>query len=293
MPALGADMDEGTVLEWLVKPGDEVRKGDVIAVIDTDKSAIDVESFVTGTVEKIVTGVGQTVPVGTILATIAESAAQPTVLTPEQTAPVQPPVQARPERRRKRAAAEPGHPVVTISPLIRKRAHELGVDLDKLRGSGRGGAVTRADVERAAAEQPTVAPKPPTTAKPPTLVAPPATAEPPARAERRVRATPRARRVAAELGVDLAGLTGTGSAGAVTEADVRRAVPAREAVPAPEASPPSAEARGGGQPPAVAARSGAERALSMRQAIGRLMARSNREIPHYYVNNMSASSTQR
>lgn len=285
MPALGADMDEGTVLEWLVKPGDEVRKGDVIAVIDTDKSAIDVESFVTGTVEKIVTGVGQTVPVGTILATIAESAAQPTVLTPEQTAPVQPPVQARPERRRKRAAAEPGHPVVTISPLIRKRAHELGVDLDKLRGSGRGGAVTRADVERAAAEQPTVAPKPPTTAKPPTLVAPPATAEPPARAERRVRATPRARRVAAELGVDLAGLTGTGSAGAVTEADVRRAVPAREAVPAPEASPPSAEARGGGQPPAVAARSGAERALSMRQAIGRLMARSNREIPHYYVNN--------
>ena len=51
MPALGADMDEGTVLEWLVKPGDEVHKGDVIAVIDTAKSAIDVESFVTGTVE--------------------------------------------------------------------------------------------------------------------------------------------------------------------------------------------------------------------------------------------------
>ncbi len=138
MPALGADMDEGTVLEWLVKPGDAVRKGDVIAVIDTDKSAIDVESFVTGTVEKIVTGAGQTVPVGTVLAMIAESAAQPTVLTPEQTAPVQPPAQAPSERRRKRAAAEPGHPVVTISPLIRKRAHELGVDLDKLRGSGPG-----------------------------------------------------------------------------------------------------------------------------------------------------------
>ncbi len=77
MPALGADMDEGTVLEWLVKPGDKVHKGDVIAVIDTAKSAIDVESFFTGTVETLVTGVGQTVPVGTVLATIAESAAQP------------------------------------------------------------------------------------------------------------------------------------------------------------------------------------------------------------------------
>ena len=237
MPALGADMDEGTVLEWLVKPGDEVRKGDVIAVIDTDKSAIDVESFVTGTVEQIVIGVGQTVPVGTILATIAESAAQPTVLTPEQTAPVQPPVQAPPERRRKGAAAEPGHPVVTISPLIRKRAHDLGVDLDKLRGSGRGGAVTRADVERAAAEQPMVVPKPPTTAKPPTLVVPPATAEPPARAERRVRATPRARRVAAELGVDLAGLTGTGSAGSVTESRRPPRCPGPRSRPRPGSRP--------------------------------------------------------
>ena len=73
MPALGADMDEGTVLEWLVKPGDEVHKGDVIAVIDTAKSAIDVESFYTGTVEQLLIGVGQTVPVGTVLAMIVAS----------------------------------------------------------------------------------------------------------------------------------------------------------------------------------------------------------------------------
>jgi len=52
MPALGADMDEGTILEWLVKPGDEVHKGDVIAVIDTAKAAIDAEPFHTGTVEQ-------------------------------------------------------------------------------------------------------------------------------------------------------------------------------------------------------------------------------------------------
>jgi pyruvate dehydrogenase E2 component (dihydrolipoamide acetyltransferase) len=294
MPALGADMDEGTVLEWLVKPGDAVRKGDVIAVIDTEKSAIEVESFVTGTVEKLLTSVGQTVPVGTVLATIAEPAAQPTapvpertpVPAPERTAPEQPPAPARHERGKKSTAGRPGHPAVTISPLIRKRAHELGVDLAKLRGSGRGGAVTRADMERAAAELLKTAPTPPATAQPPTEAEPGTRAGPPARAERRVRATPRARRVAADLGVDLAGVIGTGSGGSVTEADVRRAVPAREAVPAPEAGQPPAAAREVGQlPAAAAARSAAERALSMRQAIGRLMARSKREIPHYYVSN--------
>ena len=279
MPALGADMDEGTVLEWLVKPGDEVHKGDIIAVIDTAKSAIDVESFFTGTVERLVTDVGQTVPVGTVLATITESRAQPAAPPAEPKGPERPtapqppgppaglevPERPRPATLRKRekkiVAAEQAPPAVTISPLIRKRAHELGVDLAKLRGSGRGGAVTRADVERAAAErQREVALKPPSPAV------------------SRIRVTPLARRVAAELGVDLAGVTGTGPGGAVSEADVRRAaalVP--EAAPAPEAAQ---------RPAAVAAaRSGVERALSMRQAIGRLMARSKREIPHYYVSN--------
>jgi len=73
MPVLGADMDEGTVLEWLVKPGDEVHKGDVIAVVDTAKSAIEVESFHTGTFERLVTPAGETVPVGTVLALIRET----------------------------------------------------------------------------------------------------------------------------------------------------------------------------------------------------------------------------
>ncbi len=294
MPALGADMDEGTVLEWLVKPGDKVHKGDVIAVIDTAKSAIDVESFFTGTVETLVTGVGQTVPVGTVLATIAEAPAQPGVLrptgppaelkVPERPAAPQPtgppaegkiPERPRPTAPRKRGkkimAAEQAHPAVTISPLIRKRAHELGLDLAMLAGSGPGGAVTRADVERAAAERRReVALKPPSPAV------------------SRIRVTPLARRVAAELGVDLAGVTGTGPGGAISEADVRRAVPAGETTPAREAVSvseivpvPEAAQR----PAAAAARSGAERALSMRQAIGRLMARSKREIPHYYVSN--------
>jgi pyruvate dehydrogenase E2 component (dihydrolipoamide acetyltransferase) len=88
--------------------------------------------------------------------------------------------------------------------------------------------------------------------------------------------TPLARRVAAELGVDLAGVTGTGPGGAVREADVRRAAEAGQKPTAPAAP---AAARAG------AAGTAAERALAMRQAIGKLMARSKREIPHYYLSN--------
>ena len=127
MPVLGADMDEGTVLEWLMKPGDEVRKGDVIAVIDTAKSAIDVESFCTGTVEKLVVGIGETVPVGTVLAMITEPA--------EQHAAKVPPA----------APAAPATAAAAPSPVIRHRARELGIDLDKVHGTGPDGSITRND----------------------------------------------------------------------------------------------------------------------------------------------------
>lgn len=237
MPVLGADMDEGTVLEWLVKPGDEVHKGDVIAVIDTSKSAIEVESFASGTIERLVVGTGETVPVGTVLATIAEP-------RPEEAAPL----------------AHVTHPV---SPVIRHRAHELGVDLETVRGTGKAGAVTRADLESAAAARHAAA----------TGRVQPRSRTEPVRGAGRPRATPLARRIAAELGVDLDHVAGTGAAGEIRQADVRQAAGAGTAVPA----------RTLGAAPA--GRSAAERSQSMRQAIARLMARSKREIPHYYVSN--------
>ena len=70
MPSLGADMDEGTLLEWMVAPGDEVKKGQVVAVIDTAKSAIDVEVFESGVVAELLIEPGTLVPVGTPLARI-------------------------------------------------------------------------------------------------------------------------------------------------------------------------------------------------------------------------------
>lgn len=277
MPVLGADMDEGTVLEWLVKPGDVVRKGDVIAVIDTAKSAIDVESFDSGTVDRLVVGVGETVPVGTVLAIIAEPGRE----RAEPEAPAAVPAQPVPA---------PGVPAPVASPPVRHRAHELGVDLATVQGTGPRGSVTRADVERAVA-----GPRP---AAEPEVVpehrAVPEHGRPePSRSRTkrqhpaaRQRVSPRARVVAAELGVDLAGVTGTGQQGAVREADIRMAAAVRKPVPAPVAPPAPAPVAA-----TPAARSAAERAHSMRQAIARLMARSKREIPHYYVSNTADMTT--
>jgi pyruvate dehydrogenase E2 component (dihydrolipoamide acetyltransferase) len=129
LPALGADMDEGTLVQWNVAPGSVVKRGDVVAVVETDKGAIDVEIFQDGVVREIVVQPGTKVPVGTVLALLegaeAPSAAGPGPVTPVATA-------AR----------------LRISPAARKRAGELGIDVATLQGSGPGGVITLEDVER-------------------------------------------------------------------------------------------------------------------------------------------------
>ncbi len=260
MPVLGADMDEGTLVEWLVKPGDQIRKGDIIAVVDTAKSAIEVESFHSGKVAELMIPVGQTVPVGTVLATIDDSTpvAHPATAparAPGQKPPAEkpPPAALRAEKvsrpRARRAAASRAKAVKataqapTVSPLVRQLAAELGVDVARLHGTGHGGIVTRSDVEMAAR---------------------------PARQQ----VTPLARRIAAELGVDLTAVMGTGPGGAVREEDVRRAS-SQISTPRPAAA----------RPAAVKPSGAVQQNLARRQAIARLMARSKREIPHYYVTN--------
>ncbi|WP_268251418.1 biotin/lipoyl-containing protein [Streptomyces avidinii] len=81
MPSLGADMDEGTLVEWLVGPGDTVTKGDVVAVVETAKSTIEVECFDSGTVGALLIEPGTTVPVGTRMAVI-DSGAEPPAAAP-------------------------------------------------------------------------------------------------------------------------------------------------------------------------------------------------------------------
>lgn len=161
LPSLGADMDEGTLLEWLVKPGDEVKKGQIVAIVDTSKVAVDVECWQEGTVAGLLVAPQQKVPVGTVLALLleaGESAADADKYKCEmlakfselaQPAAVAPVVAAAPAPTavplKKSALA--GRRLIT--PVARKRALELNLDLDIVTGSGPRGAVTLEDVEQA------------------------------------------------------------------------------------------------------------------------------------------------
>jgi len=166
MPSLGADMEVGTVLQWLVKPGDAVKRGDIVAVVDTEKATIEVEIFQTGVIQKIVVPEGEKVPVGTLLAVITADgevmAAAPEAKPAAPAAPprpVPPPVVAKPLPP-KPAAPHRMH----ISPLAMRVAMDLRVDLTTVKGTGPDGAITKADVERVAKAPPTPAPAPPVAA---------------------------------------------------------------------------------------------------------------------------------
>lgn len=201
MPSLGADMDAGRLVEWRVKPGDHVERGDIVAVIETDKAAIDVEVWETGTVEALLVEEGVRVPVGAPLARIGggaavASTAMPSAPSPaEPAAPATPPSEAVPASTPARAP-EPSAPArpaggrMRATPLARVRAEELGIDLTSVRGTGPDGSITQADVERAAAGGP---PAPAATEE-----APPPTAPPPESTERAASSTaaPEARSVA-------------------------------------------------------------------------------------------------
>ncbi|WP_009899784.1 biotin/lipoyl-containing protein, partial [Burkholderia thailandensis] len=82
LPSMGADMDEGTLLEWKVKPGDAVKKGQVVAVVDTSKAAVDIESWQEGTVDELIVEPGEKIPVGTPIATLLEPGETPPAVRP-------------------------------------------------------------------------------------------------------------------------------------------------------------------------------------------------------------------
>lgn len=284
MPSLGADMDEGTLVEWLVGPGDLVHKGEPVAVIETAKSTIEVECFETGTMAELLAEPGTTVPVGTPLARIGVPTKKPerpggeekphTTRDPRKARKPKGPgetgkaTKGRAAHREKSESAklpstapEPATEPTPVpsgprqgdhmegGPLVRHLAEQSGVRLESLHGSGPGGRITRSDVEQAAAGR-----------KP------------------RLRITPLARRLAAELGVDPAAVRGTGKDSAVRATDVRQAA----SRPATVAAAPPAHVGDSVARPYDKRRSG-DRGVAMRQAIAGLMSRANRDIPHYYL----------
>ncbi len=154
MPSLGADMEAGTLVEWMIKPGDRVKRGDVVAVVETQKGAIEIEIFEAGQVERILVDVGGKVPVGTALARIrsdhevkAGAAEVPRAL--EAAVPAVAPIGHAPAPPEPHAAAPPtalGR--VRASPAARRLASARSVDLGVIVGTGPFGAVVLADVER-------------------------------------------------------------------------------------------------------------------------------------------------
>lgn len=228
MPSLGADMDAGSIVEWRVRPGDRVHRGDVVAVVDTDKSDIEVEVFEDGVVDALLVEPGQEVAVGTVLARIGAPAAEAGAAAPPAPVPVTPPAPT---------AVVPPAPAPVVAPPAAEPAR-------------RGGRRAR----RAAPERPAREPVAPF-----------------------VRSSPLARKRAAAGGIDLGALTGSGPAGAVVAADVERvAEPETKArPPAPAPAPEAAPARSRAE--------GTDRQEGMRRAIAAAMARSKREIPHYYL----------
>lgn len=122
-------MESGTLVEWKVKPGDKVKKQDIIAVVDTDKAAIEIECWQAGTVEKLIVEPGEKVPVGTVLALLREDA------------PISEPVtSAKPEEVQGKR--------LRITPRARGLAQKLGIDIQTIKGTGPSGEIIESDIQK-------------------------------------------------------------------------------------------------------------------------------------------------
>ena len=246
MPALELAQETGKVLRWLKAPGDPVAKGEAIAEIETDKVTIELEAPASGILGELAAQEGDVVPVGQAIATIlapgeagapARAAAAPAARTatagPSASAGTVPrPASAAPDPAAATAAtsAAPAATSIKASPLARRLAAQHGVDLAQIKTSS--GKIEKADVlahveARQAAGN--------------------------GAAGRLVPASPKARRLAAERGVDLGGVRGSGPAGAILTADVLAAAvppaaPPVPAAPAPAAPAAMADARPGARP---------------------------------------------
>lgn len=245
MPAMGADMTEGTVVKWLKAEGDAVVRGDKLAEIETDKTVVEMESYSEGVMRKILLGDGSKVPVGTLLAYVGNSDDElPAGLDGDQDE----------QEEVEQATTE------TVSPELM---------------SDDGSTEDAPEVSDTVVDEPTpsVAHSVETTSSPSEDI--PSDEEGPVG---RVKASPLARRLANEAGYDIAIIPGTGPGGRVTRDDVLAYSPEPEPVqvsPVPVA--PTADK------PALAVDGSDIELSSMRQAIARVTTRSKTEAPHYYV----------
>ena len=157
MPSLGADMEAGTLVEWRKKPGDTVKRGDIIAEVETQKGLIEIEVFDEGIIGELLIKEGAKIPVGTVMALINPSGAklERKEITPEQTAiAIQPTEEKTIEKvREEKSEAR----TIKASPLAKRMAAENNIDLSQIQGTGEEGAITKEDVENAIAQKEKIA----------------------------------------------------------------------------------------------------------------------------------------
>jgi len=182
MPRLSDSMEEGTILRWLKTPGDSVELGEELVEIETDKANMVYEADAGGTLIEVVAAEGDTLPIGEVIARIGEAGEAPSgdgasTKAKEPVSSEAPPSRAPSAATGTQPAAPPTEAPTTTapaaadgrvkaSPLARRMARERGLDLAGLAGSGPGGRIVKADVERAVAAGPAVAAAPAVAAPP-------------------------------------------------------------------------------------------------------------------------------
>jgi pyruvate dehydrogenase E2 component (dihydrolipoamide acetyltransferase) len=274
MPKWGIEMTEGNLAAWKVRNGDQVSKGQIVAVVETEKIANDIECEYDAVVARIVTPEGEIYPVGTLLAVLAEGATTgPEVeeFIKQFGAHAPAGASAAPATAVRRAAGEPAQaaaqewaeatipPDVAISPAARRLASQRAVDVSRIRGSGPGSRITYQDVDQAS--------KPEAHRAPAAAVSIATTT---AHLEG-VFASPYAKRLAVRHSVDLTGLTGTGARGRISRQDV---IHATGTAPAVAGDVTGGEPR---QQPQIV------HMTPMRKAIARQLTLSKSTIPHFYL----------
>ena len=157
MPSLGADMEAGTLVEWRKKPGDTVKRGDIIAEVETQKGLIEIEVFDEGIIGELLIKEGAKIPVGTVMALINPSGDElkKKEITPEQTAIAIQPTEEKTIEKVKEEKSEAR--TIKASPLAKRMAAENIIDLSQIQGTGEEGAITKEDVENAIAQKEKIA----------------------------------------------------------------------------------------------------------------------------------------
>jgi len=263
MPALSPTMEEGTLAKWLVKPGDEIRSGDIMAEIETDKATMEFEAVDEGTLVSIAVEEGtENVSVGTVIAVLAEEG-EDADADAAAAAPTPAPAPAAP----------PSNDGPAATPTARKLAEASGIDLNTITGTGPNGKITKDDVEAAGG---TSAPAPAPSPAPAPAAAPAASGD-------RIIASPLAKRIAEQKGIDLSTITGSGPNGRIVKADVEDAKPgaapaAAASAPAPAPAPtPSVSPADGGAPYEEV------KLNNVRKVIARRLTEAKQNIPHIYL----------